>query len=91
MVDWQAGKPSLTTYNIIGETDGHPRVELHPKTGRTHQLRMHCAHREGLDNPILGDRLYGHLSARLYLHAMRLTLRHPVTGELMTFERQPDF
>lgn len=91
MVDWENGKPSLTTYYIIGETDGHPRIELHPKTGRTHQLRMHCAHREGLDDPILGDRLYGRLDRRLYLHAMRLTFTHPVTGERMTFERQPDF
>lgn len=91
MVDRQCGKPSLTLYNIIDVTNGHARIELHPQTGRTHQLRMHCAHREGLDNPILGDRLYGHLDTRLYLHAMRLTLRHPTTGKLMTFERQPDF
>lgn len=91
MVDWQLGKPSVTLYNIIGETNGHPRIELHPMTGRTHQLRMHCAHREGLDDPILGDRLYGHLSSRLYLHAMRLTLRHPITDKMMTFERLPDF
>lgn len=91
MVDRENGKPSLTTYYIIGETDGHPRIELHPKTGRTHQLRMHCAHREGLDDPILGDRLYGRLDRRLYLHAMRLAFTHPVTGERMTFERQPDF
>lgn len=91
MVDHEEGKPSLTVYEQVGETDGHPRVMLYPKTGRTHQLRMHCAHREGLNDPIVGDRLYGTPGRRLCLHAQRLTVNHPTTGERMTFECQPDF
>lgn len=91
MVDWQDGKPSLTRYRLLATENGHARLELHPLTGRTHQLRMHCAHREGLSNPILGDRLYGRPDRRLYLHAMRLTITHPVTGRRMTFEQPPDF
>ena len=61
-------------------------VHLYPKTGRTHQLRVHCAHPLGLACPILGDPLYGIERAdRMYLHAAELTFRHPVTGEPMHF------
>ena len=63
-----------------------PRVALFPQTGRTHQLRVHCAHKDGLDNPILGDTLYGNKKAdRLYLHADSIIFIHPTTGEEMTF------
>ena len=61
-------------------------VHLYPKTGRTHQLRVHCAHPQGLACPILGDPLYGTERAdRMYLHAAELTFRHPITGEPMHF------
>ena len=57
-------------------------LRLFPLTGRTHQLRVHCAHPDGLGCPIVGDRLYGNISAdRMYLHATRLAFRHPITGE----------
>lgn len=91
MVDFENGKASTTLYRVLGETNGHTRIELHPLTGRTHQLRMHCAHQQGLNNPIWGDRLYGHSAARLYLHAQSLTFSHPLTGQRMTFECLPDF
>ncbi|MCR4921361.1 MAG: RNA pseudouridine synthase, partial [Bacteroidaceae bacterium] len=61
-----------TRYRVIGEQEGHALVELHPLTGRTHQLRVHCAHARGLGNPIVGDRLYGRPAQRLMLHAARL-------------------
>lgn len=81
-VDRAAGKPSVTHYRVIGRSAGLCRVELHPLTGRTHQLRVHCAHSDGLGSPILGDRLYGSPSApRLHLHASSIVFRHPVTGE----------
>ena len=68
------------------------RLALYPKTGRTHQLRVHCAHREGLDAPILGDPLYGNVKAdRLYLHAEAITLKHPLTGKEIHIERKADF
>ena len=68
------------------------RLALYPKTGRTHQLRVHCAHREGLDAPILGDPLYGNVKAdRLYLHAEAITFKHPLTGKEIYIERKADF
>lgn len=91
-VDFENGKKAVTEYEIIGETDGHARVALYPKTGRTHQLRVHCAHIKGLNNPVLGDNLYGNMpSRRLFLHAESIRFRHPVTGEEMTFSVEPEF
>ena len=90
-VDMEHGKPACTLYNIIEvrTADADKRrtlVHLYPKTGRTHQLRVHCAHPLGLACPILGDPLYGTERAdRMYLHAAELTFRHPVTGETMHF------
>ena len=81
MVDKIKGKPAITMYEKSGISD----VILHPKTGRTHQLRVHCAHQDGLGNPILGDTLYGTSAERLFLHASQLTITHPHTKETVTF------
>ena len=64
---------------------------LRPLTGRTHQLRVHCAHPDGLNAPIKGDELYGTKADRLYLHAEALSFTHPTTGKRMTFEREAAF
>jgi tRNA pseudouridine32 synthase/23S rRNA pseudouridine746 synthase len=91
-VDYERGKPAATRVVYLGETDGHVRVALYPQTGRTHQLRVHCAHSQGLGNPILGDNLYGSQEAsRLYLHAESITFRHPRTNEEMTITAPADF
>ena len=66
-------------------------ASLFPLTGRTHQLRVHCAHPDGLGLPILGDALYGKPADRLYLHAAEITFRHPKTGEMLTFTDEPDW
>lgn len=87
VVDYEYGKAAVTDYEFIADD----RVRLYPQTGRTHQLRMHCAHADGLGCPIRGDELYGRPAARLFLHAERLELTHPVTGERMVFEQLPDF
>ena len=87
VVDYEHGKEAVTDYEML---DDH-RIALYPQTGRTHQLRMHCAHPDGLGCPIRGDELYGHPSDRLYLHADRLELTHPVTGERITFELPAPF
>ena len=87
VVDYERGKTAVTDYEFIG----NGRVRLYPHTGRTHQLRMHCAHPDGLGCPIRGDELYGRPADRLYLHAERLELTHPVTGERMTFEQPANF
>lgn len=81
VVNQRYGKPAITHYIYKG--DG--RIELYPQTGRTHQLRIHCAHPEGLGHPIKGDILYGRASDRLYLHAESITFQHPTTREWMTF------
>lgn len=88
IVDWQHGKRAVTNWKNIDNqsnrrTDGQ-LIELYPQTGRTHQLRVHCAHPEGLNAPILGDRLYGDGVGRLMLHAYQITFAHPTTGERMT-------
>ena len=77
------GTPSLTRYETLRSTGGLALVRLRPETGRTHQLRVHMAY---LGCPLLGDRLYGRVSpliARTALHSASLTLRHPLTGELI--------
>ena len=87
MVDDADGKPAHTLYKCIGGN----RILLTPLTGRTHQLRVHCAHHLGLNNPIKGDRLYGHHGQRLCLHATDLSFIHPATGRRMTFHSDPAF
>ena len=74
MVDTEHGKSAQTHYRVLENRDGHALLELRPITGRTHQLRVHCAHPLGLDNPIVGDRLYGKPANRLMLHAYSLFL-----------------
>ena len=69
MVDWLNGKSAVTRYEVIGHEMGRTIVALYPLTGRTHQLRVHCAHPDGLNLPILGDPLYGRKADRMYLHA----------------------
>ena len=92
MVDYKCGKTAVTDYEVVSyNQDNTCRIRLYPKTGRTHQLRMHCAHPDGLGCPIKGDELYGHQADRLYLHAERIELTHPVTGERLCFEQAADF
>ena len=94
-VDYLNGKPAITRYKVIGavERDGRQCavVCFEPVTGRTHQLRVHAAHKDGLDCPIVGDALYGAAAERLMLHASRITFVHPVGKELMTLERKAVF
>ena len=66
------------------------KIILHPLTGRTHQLRIHCAHPDGLGTPIIGDSLYGQRAGRLWLHAEHLAFTHPVTQQRMIFDRPPE-
>jgi len=87
MVSYEHGKRAVTDYELQEEA----RVVFHPKTGRTHQLRVHSAHSDGLGVPIKGDALYGRAADRLYLHAERIEIKHPRTGAGMIFERKADF
>ena len=91
LVDFVHGKPAVTRFRLLKVIDGHQLIALTPVTGRTHQLRMHCAHHLGLNCPILGDPLYGNaiepsanIAQRLYLHAEQITFRHPYSGEIIS-------
>lgn len=89
-VDMTQGKQAHTDYKVTAITsDGCVDIRLYPRTGRTHQLRVHCAHSLGLGLPIVGDMLYGghysNTAGRLCLHAFSITFRHPSTGEQLTF------
>ncbi len=95
--DEENGKVGTTLFKRISVEsykDRHAtRVEFTPKTGRTHQLRIHSAHEKGLDMPIIGDRLYGKREddERLMLHAATLTFYHPQTKEKMEFTAAAPF
>ena len=87
VVDTDHGKRAVTRYEFIGDR----LVALWPETGRTHQLRIHCAHPDGLGCPIKGDELYGTKADRLYLHAEQIDFTHPVTGKEMHLQCPPPF
>ena len=87
VVDMEHGKRAVTRYKMISDR----LVALWPETGRTHQLRIHCAHPDGLGCPIKGDELYGTKADRLYLHAEQIDFTHPVTGKGMHLMCPPPF
>lgn len=77
------GKNAVTSYKVIKRNNGYTMLELTPKTGRTHQLRVHLSHQK---HPIVGDDLYGGKPFnRILLHAKDLTINLP-EGKSMTFE-----
>ena len=94
-VDYVGGKPAVTRYKVIGTVERDGRmcglVRFEPITGRTHQLRVHAAHKDGLDCPIVGDALYGTVGERLMLHASRITFVHPVSKENVELESRTSF
>lgn len=87
------GKLGVTRWRKLGEENGCTRVEFLPLTGRTHQLRLHAAHEQGLGFPIVGDRLYGTGTGpgQLKLHASLLRFRHPGTRQPLEFRSKPPF
>ena len=91
MVCYQHGKPALTTWRVLERKNNTTRLHLFPKTGRTHQLRVHCAHQDGLNMPIVGDDHYGLKAQRLHLHAEYLSLQHPINHQALVFEVAADF
>ena len=91
MVDTIHGKEAITRYEIVNAEGPTARVNLFPLTGRTHQLRLHCAHPQGLGVPIVGDALYGHGGPRLMLHAAQLSFLHPHTLQPVSFTLPPPF
>jgi len=91
LVDFEFGKKAETFWEIIQIENDKTRVYFYPITGRTHQLRVHAAHKKGLNAPIVGDDLYGKKATRLCLHAEFIEFVHPSTNEKMSFTIAPDF
>jgi tRNA pseudouridine32 synthase/23S rRNA pseudouridine746 synthase len=91
MVCFEHGKPAQTRWELASNEPGGARIRFYPKSGRTHQLRVHAAHPSGLGTPIVGDDLYGNRSGRLYLHAEYVKFIHPDTREVFEFTIAPEF
>lgn len=95
VVDFNQGRTALTRYRVLAYEVDRTRLSLVPETGRTHQLRVHCAHagRGGLGHAIVGDVLYGHAEPgqRLMLHASYLAFTDPGTGRRVEVESAAAF
>lgn len=91
-VDLEQGKPALTEWRVLRASDEETRVRLMPKTGRSHQLRVHMA---AIGHPILGDPFYATGAARhhprLMLHSESLSFRHPDGGKGVRFSAKAPF
>lgn len=90
-VDMEEGKDAVTHYYILDIEGDKTHVKLFPLTGRTHQLRVHCAHPDGLGLSIVGDDLYGVHNVRLMLHAEEIEFLHPVTRAKVCVESKHAF
>ena len=91
LICFEHGKPALTRWKVIERKENQTRIHFYPVTGRTHQLRVHASHIQGLGMPIKGDDLYGTRADRLYLHAERLEFIHPVSKENLMVECPSEF
>ena len=91
LVDFTYGKNAETNWEIIRRENSKTRVYFYPITGRTHQLRVHAAHKDGLNTPIFGDDLYGKKENRLHLHAEFIEFIHPSTNQKISFRVEADF
>lgn len=88
----QDGRSAVTEYKVLSEANGRTLIRFYPLTGRTHQLRVHSAHAEGLGCPIVGDDIYGYGGKeRLHLHASQIVFTHPYTSERITINSEPPF
>jgi tRNA pseudouridine32 synthase / 23S rRNA pseudouridine746 synthase len=91
IVCYEYGKSAQTKWKVIERLNDQTKVNFYPITGRTHQLRVHAAHKFGLNTPIVGDDLYGSREKRLYLHAESIEFIHPVSKKTLKVQVEPDF
>ncbi|WP_114765131.1 RluA family pseudouridine synthase [Vibrio rhodolitus] len=91
LVCFEHGKPATTYWELVEVKDGRSKLIMYPKTGRTHQLRVHCAHHQGLNMAMVGDGLYGEKDSRLHLHAEQLSFDHPYTHQRVSFVANSEF
>lgn len=90
-VCYETGKQSKTRFKVLEKKNKMTRIQFFPITGRTHQLRVHAAHKKGLNVPIRGDDLYGEKADRLYLHAEFIQFEHPITKEKLSIKSPAPF
>ncbi|MBV6625794.1 MAG: RluA family pseudouridine synthase [Rivularia sp. (in: Bacteria)] len=93
-VNYQHGKPCITKFKVLSKQANYTRIEFIPLTGRTHQLRIHAADKQGLNLPILGDKLYGNeftQANRLHLHAREIAFEHPYSAEKIHLQAETPF
>ncbi|ROV62142.1 RluA family pseudouridine synthase [Vibrio ponticus] len=91
LVCFEHGKPATTYWELVEVKQGRSKLIMYPKTGRTHQLRVHCAHHQGLNMAMVGDGLYGEKDSRLHLHAEQLSFDHPYTHQRVIFIANCEF
>jgi len=91
LVCYEHGKQAKTIWEVVERKENTTKVYFYPVTGRTHQLRVHAAHKMGLNLPIIGDDLYGAKAKRLHLHAEYIEFIHPKTNRKMSFKQPADF
>lgn len=91
MISYDRGKEAVTHFKRIKIESGKTKVHFFPVTGRTHQLRVHAASKDGLGLPIIGDDIYGKGADRLYLHAEGLEFTHPITLKRVKLNKRAPF
>jgi tRNA pseudouridine32 synthase/23S rRNA pseudouridine746 synthase len=91
LVCFEYGKEAKTKWEVIERKENKTKIHFYPISGRTHQLRVHAAHQEGLNTSIIGDDLYGKKANRLHLHADTLTFTHPTSKKRITFHKEAEF
>ena len=91
LVCYKHGKKALTKWKVVERKNNKTRVQFTPITGRTHQLRVHAAHVDGLNSPIVGDDLYGTKADRLHLQAAYIQFIHPISKKVMEFSLEAEF
>ena len=91
MVCYEHGKQAITEWKVLKRSNGNTRIQFQPITGRTHQLRLHAAHKDGLNIPIVGDDLYGVKKDRLHLHAEYIQFTHPTSLEVLELKVPANF
>lgn len=91
LVCFEHGKSARTKWKVVAREGNKTRIHFFPITGRTHQLRVHAAHLQGLNTPILGDDLYGKVGERLCLHAEWIEFQHPIRKKTIQIKVESDF
>tara|TARA_B110000305_G_C19465061_1_gene657253 strand:+ start:3678 stop:5420 length:1743 start_codon:yes stop_codon:yes gene_type:complete len=91
LVCHEDGKPAKTRFKVVERVNNTTKVHLYPITGRSHQLRVHTAHTDGLGCPIVGDDLYGTKGVRLHLHAEYIEFDHPISKKPLKLKVKAEF